>query len=43
MCDEAPAVFLYAQSTTFGTSKAVQWRARGDDWVQARDVTPVQP
>lgn len=40
MCDEAPAIFLYAQPATYGVAKAVHWQKRGDDWVRAFDMTP---
>lgn len=40
MCDQAPVIFLYAQPYTFATSKRLNWRARGDDWIRAFDMTP---
>lgn len=40
MCDEAPALFLYTQPTTYGLSKKITWAARGDDWVRAFDMKP---
>jgi len=40
MCDEAPALFLYTQPTTFGVSNNITWSARGDDWVRAFDMKP---
>jgi peptide/nickel transport system substrate-binding protein len=40
MCDDAPALFLYTQPTTFGTSKKITWASRGDDWVRAFDMKP---
>jgi peptide/nickel transport system substrate-binding protein len=40
MCDEAPALFLYTQPTTYGLSKRITWAARGDDWVRAFDMKP---
>jgi peptide/nickel transport system substrate-binding protein len=40
MCEEAPALFLYVQPTTYGVSKKVAWQARGDDWVRAFDMKP---
>jgi peptide/nickel transport system substrate-binding protein len=42
MCEEAPAIFLYVQPTTYGSAKRVTWAARGDDWVRAFDITPAQ-
>ncbi|MDC9818549.1 ABC transporter substrate-binding protein [Pectobacterium polonicum] len=42
MCDDAPAIFLYAQPSTYGVAKAVHWDKRGDDWVRAFDMTPVK-
>lgn len=39
MCDEAPALFLYVQPATFGSSKRLTWQPRGDDWVRAYDMT----
>lgn len=42
MCDEAPAIFLYTQPTTYGTSNRVTWAARGDDWIRAWDVSLAQ-
>lgn len=42
MCDEAPVVFLYAQPATYGVSKNVSYKARGDDWMRAYDMTPAQ-
>ena len=42
MCEEAPVLFLYTQPTTYGVSKRVVWQARGDDWVRAFDMKPVQ-
>ena len=42
MCEEAPALFLYVQPATYGTSKRVTWAARGDDWVRAFDLKPAQ-
>ncbi|CAH1687422.1 Peptide/nickel transport system substrate-binding protein [Hyphomicrobiales bacterium] len=38
MCEEAPVIFLFAQPFTYGTSKKITWKARGDDWVRATDV-----
>ncbi len=40
MCDEAPVLFLYTQPATYGVSKKITWKARGDDWVRAFDMTP---
>ncbi|MAQ85344.1 MAG: ABC transporter substrate-binding protein [Maritimibacter sp.] len=40
MCDDAPAVFLYAQPVTYALSDAVTWEARGDDWKRAWDFAP---
>lgn len=40
MCDDAPALFLYTQPTTYGLSKKITWAARGDDWVRAFDMKP---
>ncbi len=37
MCEEAPVVFLFVQPVTYGTSRRVIWKARGDDWVRASD------
>lgn len=37
LCDEAAAVWLFAQPATYGVSNRVEWRARGDDWVRAMD------
>ncbi|MCX8997300.1 ABC transporter substrate-binding protein [Rhizobiaceae bacterium BDR2-2] len=42
MCDEAAAVFLYLMPATYGVSKRIEWAARGDDWVRAFDMKPVQ-
>jgi len=39
MCEEAPVVFLFVQPVTYGASKHVTWKARGDDWVRAGDFT----
>lgn len=39
MCDELPVVFLFVQPLTYGLSKRVAWKARGDDWVRATDFT----
>ena len=39
MCDEAPALFLFTQPTTYATSRRVTWSARGDDWLRASDLT----
>jgi len=39
MCREAPVIFLVAQPFTYATSARVEWKARGDDWVRASDVT----
>ncbi len=39
MCEEVPVVFLYNQPATFGHSKRVTWKARGDDWIRAIDFT----
>lgn len=39
MCREAPVIFLVAQPFTYATSPRVEWKARGDDWVRASDVT----
>ena len=39
MCEEAPVVFLFVQPVTYGTSKRVSWKARGDDWVRAGDFS----
>lgn len=41
MCDQAGALFLYAQPATYGLSKKITWQARGDDWVRAFDMKPV--
>lgn len=41
MCDQAGALFLYAQPATYGISKKITWQARGDDWVRAFDMKPV--
>jgi peptide/nickel transport system substrate-binding protein len=38
MCDQAGALFLFAQPATYGVSKRVTWQARGDDWVRAIDM-----
>jgi peptide/nickel transport system substrate-binding protein len=40
LCDEAAAVWLFAQPATYGVSNRVEWRARGDDWVRAIDFAP---
>lgn len=40
MCEEAPAIFLYAQPATYGLSDKVTWTPRGDDWVRAFDMAP---
>lgn len=40
MCDEAPVVFLYAQPATYGVSDRVSYKARGDDWLRAFDMSP---
>jgi peptide/nickel transport system substrate-binding protein len=42
MCDEAPAIFLYAQPATYGLSDRVTWTPRGDDWVRAFDMAPAK-
>lgn len=42
MCEEAPAVFLFSQPLTYAHSARVNWKARGDDWVRAADVTPAK-
>ncbi|AYD04020.1 ABC transporter substrate-binding protein [Neorhizobium sp. NCHU2750] len=39
-CDQAGALFLYAQPSTYGISKHITWQARGDDWVRAVDMKP---
>ncbi|WP_034658812.1 ABC transporter substrate-binding protein [Chelativorans sp. J32] len=39
MCEEAGALFLYAQPATYGISKRISWQSRGDDWVRAFDMT----
>lgn len=41
MCDEAPVVFMYAQPATYGVSKNITYTPRGDDWVRAFDMAPV--
>jgi peptide/nickel transport system substrate-binding protein len=38
MCEEAPMVFLYVQPVTYGTSKRIEWHARGDDWLRTSDM-----
>ncbi|QRM35145.1 ABC transporter substrate-binding protein [Microvirga sp. VF16] len=40
MCDQAGALFLFAQPATYGISKRITWNARGDDWVRAYDMKP---
>jgi peptide/nickel transport system substrate-binding protein len=39
MCEQAPVLFLYIQPATYGTSKRLTWKPRGDDWVRAYDMT----
>lgn len=42
MCAQAPAIFLYTQPATYAYSTDVTWQPRGDDWVRAFDMTPVE-
>jgi peptide/nickel transport system substrate-binding protein len=42
MCEEAPMVFLYVQPVTYGTSKRIEWHARGDDWLRTSDMKIVK-
>lgn len=41
MCDQAPAIFLYTQPATYAFGNDVTWTPRGDDWVRAFDMHPV--
>ena len=37
LCEESPSLWLFTQPATYGLSNRVNWQARGDDWVLARD------
>ncbi len=41
LCEQAPVLFLYAQPATYATSPRVRWQPRGDDWIRAWDLHPV--
>lgn len=38
-CDQAAGIFLYTQPITYAVSPRILWRARGDDWLRAMDIT----
>jgi len=42
MCDQAPAIFLYAQPATYAYANDITWTPRGDDWVRAFDMHPAK-
>lgn len=39
MCEQAPALFLFAEPLTYGINRRVRWHARPDDWTRASDFT----
>lgn len=41
MCEEAPVIFLYSQPATYAVSKRISYTPRGDDWVRAFDMNPI--
>jgi peptide/nickel transport system substrate-binding protein len=39
MCQQAPVIFLFPQPATYGVRRALDWKARPDDWMRAMDVS----
>lgn len=40
LCEEPPMVYLFEQPIIYAQRDAIEWQARGDDFLRAMDMTP---